>query len=229
MEFFPSVKDRPNFQVTLDSGIVIDYPQQLDGGGLEQKFYFLKFINEFGAKKKYNRCLEWCAGFAGIGFELLGNNICEHLSLTDVFPLAIETCNKTVDDNNLNARVSCYLSGDIGQVEVSEPWDLVVANPPHHFDKDQYIRSILEFGGHQSVDELEDLDVGIRLTVDDNYQIHREFFKNIGSRLTEDAEMFISEVGRPTMIEDLAKKNGFKIVSWYDMTIKNLNMLHLKR
>ena len=81
----------------------------------------------------------------------------------------------------------------------------------------------------ESVDELEDLDVGIRLTVDDNYRIHREFFKNIGSRLTEDAEMFISEVGRPTMIEDLAKENGFKIVSWYDMTIKNLNLLHLKR
>ena len=215
-----SVKKSPALTVTLDSGIVIEYPPQLDGGGLEQRFDFLNAIQKSG-KTKYQRTFEWCAGFGVIGFEILGQGLTEELYFSDCFELAVQNCMSVAQRNNIDNRVFSYLSSTIENLPKTELWDLVVANPPHHSNKQNFINGLMEYGNHQDVSELTDLDVAIRITVDEDLNIHKEFFRNIQSRLTDNADIFISATEPPELITAIANKNNFQLIEEHPSSFNN--------
>jgi hypothetical protein len=79
-----------NYSVTLDNGIIINYPSTLDGGGTELIESYRKIFKILD--KKYKNAYEWCAGFGILGFEILGNGISENIYFSDIYQPAIENC-----------------------------------------------------------------------------------------------------------------------------------------
>ena len=92
-----------NYSVSLDNGIVINYPSVLDGGGTELINDYVKIFNILD--RKYKNTFEWCAGFGILGFEILGNGISENIYFSDVYQPAIENCLETAINNNISDKV----------------------------------------------------------------------------------------------------------------------------
>lgn len=224
-----SVKNRPNITTKLESGLILEYPPELDGGGLEERFDFLELIRQHG-KSKYNRTFEWCSGFGAIGFEILGFNLTDELYFSDCYDLAIYTCLQNSEKNNVGNKVFGIVSSKISTLPNFEPWDLVVANPPHVSNKEAFIKGLMEYGNHREISELVDLDTALRLTLDEGFKIHKEFFQNIRPRLTDDADIFISESEVSEELISFAESNGLKLCGNYPASFNRSQgrILHFK-
>jgi methylase of polypeptide subunit release factors len=219
--------------VTLRSNISINYPKELDGGGVSQRHDFIKVLGLVG-KQKYQNCFEWCAGFGGIGYEILGHDLCEKLHFSDCYRPAIENLRETAIKNNLSNKVNVYLSDTIQKIPVTELFDLVVANPPHRPDKDGFLNYLIEAHGYKNLDDLMAsnlrfwVDAWLRLIVDDGMKIHEEFFRNIKNKITPDSDIFLSEVSYGDELQNMVSKNGFVLVEKYKVDSFNGYILHFK-
>lgn len=196
----------------LPSGITITDLGHLDCGGMLMYPDFINSIKQYGGKSVYNRGFEWCAGCGTIGFEILGQGISEHMVFSDYYDRAIHNCLETAEYNDISKKVTGYISATIAGIPSTEKWDLVVGNPPHTWDMDQ------------TAADLKNSDVPVfmqdnimRLIVDHNMETHKEFFANIRSRLSDDADIFISEVDTSRVIPDLAECNGLKLINTLEM------------
>lgn len=164
--------------VELAGGIVLKYPEHLDGGGNFFKQFFVKIIKQHG-KLTYKNGFEWCAGHGIIGFELLSLGICNTIAFSDKYPRSIESCLYNATENNITDKVHGYVSSTIKDIPTGELWDLVVSNPPHAWNWD-----------HTQDDTDENT---YRILVDHHMETHTEFFLNIKERLSKDADLFILE------------------------------------
>lgn len=203
----------------LESGYKFNYIEDLDGGGLEQRFDFLSVIKEHG-RNNYNHAFEWCSGFGIIGFELLGTGICNNLHLSDLHYPAILSCKENAELNNLSEKVFTYLSYRIQDILSKNKWDLVVGNPPHDFDENRFSQNLLEQGKTSKFQDLPTVATSFRLTLDHNMEIHKEFFSNIGSKLNDNADIFISSVTnlpKSNPIVEMATNNNLRYVNYYKM------------
>ena len=92
-----------NYTVTLKSGIVINYPSILDGGGTELIDDYLKIFDILN--KKYKNAFEWCSGFGILGFEILGSGIAENIYFSEnvqrKLNINFEIIMDSFKDNNL--------------------------------------------------------------------------------------------------------------------------------
>lgn len=192
---------------TLTSGLKFAYPVLLDGGGLEMKDDLVDIIKRTG-KEHYNRAFEWCAGFGALGFEVLGSQLADHMVFSDYFHVALDNCKLVADDNNLSHQITCHLSSRIKDIPSVEKWDLVISNPPHSEDRD----ALVEF---MTMRNDENIDNTARLIVDQNWTIHKEFFRNIRSHLTDDADLYIIESQQHQFFIDWAIQGGLKHVDTY--------------
>jgi len=191
----------------LDSGIVITYDTYMDGGGISARLDFIDILGQLG--KKYKNCFEWCAGPAYIGFEILGTGHCENLFLSDTYAPAIDSCIKNAEANNLSDKVFGYVSDNVKDLPF-ENIDLVVSNPPHN-DSMAYWKETFE---HLTTSEL--FAHGARIGVDDGYSIHEEFFANIVDKLSDDADVLLSEAGNTDPFISMAEKYGLKHIKTYN-------------
>jgi predicted RNA methylase len=164
----------------------VHYKRHLDGGGSTFGQDYVPFLLDRHMPKQA-RVFEWCAGPAFIGFSLLGYGLCETLCLADVNSDAVRTCRRTIAENNLQDRVSVYLSDNLDNIPASERWDLVVGNPPH-FDWMQ---------------------IGEMRFADSGWNLHRQFFRSVGRYLKPAGVILLQENNRGstvdtfrTMIED---------------------------
>jgi hypothetical protein len=205
------VKDWSMQTKNLSSGIVIDYPTHLDGGGFEMVDDLINVIKSTG-KQSYTRGCEWCAGFGVLGFEVLGLGIAEHMVFTDYYNLAIQTCLENASKNNIRDKVTGHISGTIKGIP-NEKWDLVISNPPHVFDREFFLETLP--GGPES---HRNLDNSCRLIVDQNFAIHKEFFKNIKEKLTKDADVYLIEALKDGFINEWAEKGGLYLHATYPIT-----------
>ncbi len=73
---------------------------------------------------KVGRAYEFCAGPGFIGFSLLAAGLCDSLCLSDINREAVEIAMETVRRNNLEDRVSVYVSDALDAVPPHERWDL---------------------------------------------------------------------------------------------------------
>ena len=128
--------------------------------------------------KKFDTAFEWCAGPAWIGMWLLENGICETLVTGDINEKSVNFVKKSANKHDYNVRA--YHSDNLHQIPESEKFDLVIANPPNYCD----IQRSHPMGFMR--DDLRPSDV--------DWKIHKDFYKNIGKHLNEDAVMFITEV-----------------------------------
>lgn len=191
----------------LSNNFRVLYEDGLDGGGINQLPDFISAITNHG-KDRYAKGLEWCAGFGVLGFYFLHTNRCQHMSFNDCHAPATRWLNATVDHNNIKDRASVYLSDTISAIPSDVKWDLVLANPPHCFDR----QSVEHF--EKMLDGPQKDDV-IRLTCDEDLVVHRDFFNSIRSHLEPGADIFMSEVSHFDEVEQLAREAGLEVVSRY--------------
>lgn len=191
----------------LNSGIVLAYSGHLDCGGIKTHVKFAEIVKS--SNRTYNHGFEWCIGSGAIGFELLGQKICKNLSGNDYYDKAIESCNETAKRNNLIHNFKGHVSSTISGI-IDDKWDLVVGNPPHCWSFEEV--DVSNIPDHMK-DNIQ------RLLIDDNMEIHKEFFKNIRSKLTDDADLFIAEADTAEYITakilEMAKQGGLKYIKTF--------------
>ncbi|MBC8178916.1 MAG: methyltransferase [Deltaproteobacteria bacterium] len=176
-------------------GIKVYYTNKLDGGGADFGQDYIDFIG--GNFPPQKRVFEWCSGPGFIGFSLLAHGLCKTLCLADINPLAIEACSKTVRLNNLESKVTVYLSDNLKNIPPSEKWDLVVGNPPHFKRVCTKKRS----------PEI--------IFLDKDWALHREFYKDVGKFLKQNGTLVIQENALRSRVEsfrEMIESNGLSIV-----------------
>ncbi|MFZ0845271.1 MAG: methyltransferase [Pseudolabrys sp.] len=185
---------KPWRQITL-AGVKVQYKTHLDGGGTTFGQDFYPFLNNRGMPKQ-NRIFEWCAGPGFIGFSLLGHGLAETVCLADINDLAVAACRRTIADNGLTNRVSVYHSDNLKSIPESERWDLVVSNPPHFVDA--YAGELRSF--------------------DQDWHIHREFFKSVGRFLKPGGVIVLQENNQGSTVQTFLRmidEAGLSVVFTY--------------
>jgi methylase of polypeptide subunit release factors len=157
----------------FQNGIVIKYDNLDDGGGSIQYKDFLDYLSSTG--KKYKHCLEWCSGLGAIGYSLLDAGIVETVTFMDIYQPSITNIFRNAHHNKVEQKIQAYSLDAISKLPNHLKFDLVVGNPPH------------SFAGDWNSPHLQ------RMIVDNNWDIHREFFSNIGSYLEPNSDIILSE------------------------------------
>ena len=205
------VKDWSMQTRTLSSGIIVEYSTHLDGGGLEMVDDLVNVIRTTG-KQSYNKGCEWCAGFGVLGFEVLGLGLAQSMAFTDYYNVAIQTCLDNAKRNNLSKKVTGHISGTIKGVPMDK-WDLLISNPPHVYDREFFLETLP--GGKESHNNLDNT---CRLIVDQNFAIHKEFFKNIKEKLTQDADVYLIEASKLDFLVEWAEAGGLYLHNTYPLS-----------
>jgi methylase of polypeptide subunit release factors len=184
-------------QLTFKNGTHIKWNQGDDGGGSAQ---YVDFIDAVGTGKKYNKGLEWCAGLSAIAFSLLDAEICDKITLMDIYEPALIKAKENAEKNNIGDRVNYYVLGNIGDLPIDEKFDLVVANPPHCEEDDWMDKN------NNSYDDCH------RITIDLGWNLHKEFYANITKHLNPGADVYISQVTRSAILEKYQADSGLVLV-----------------
>lgn len=178
------------------NGIGVFYKKVLDGGGTTIGQDFVAMLQERGLPKQ-ERIFEWCAGPGFIGFSMLARGMCETLCLADVNPRAIEACRLTVRGNQLENKVSVYHSDNLKHIPETERWDLIVSNPPHY----------------------ENLLIGDIRGQDKDWNVHRDFFRDIGKFLRPGGVIALLENNQGSTVatfQQMIDDAGLRIVFTHD-------------
>jgi methylase of polypeptide subunit release factors len=215
----------PTFS-SLSNGQTINHKWYLKGGGNFHYPYFLQAI-QAGGKSKYNRCFEWCCGHGIIGWEILTRGICEQLSFSDCYDLAVDTCLANAIHLGYQPVVEGYVASTILSIPQTEKWDLVVGNPPNSGNAEGFI----DQATHHNDQPTAMQNMALRITVDQGWVAHREFFENIRSRITDDADIFLTM--HDTVLDQMRpihESANFRLVSVTDMfpVDTNLKVVHFK-
>lgn len=193
---------------TLTNGTVRFYSHGTMCGGDVMRDLLVKRIREHG-RSTYKRGYEWCSGSGPLGYTLLDEKIVEHITFSDIYQVGLDDCLVTAQQNNIADSVDAFLSSTIAGIPEIDSLDLVVSNPPHCWH-DAGIS-----GEHMR-----------RFLLDENMDAHREFFKNIKSRLSENAELFIIEhdINIKDVYIDMAEQGGLTFIDWYDFDTEQENL-----
>ena len=195
--------------ITLSSGDSLIFPNHLNGGGDEQWSAFNTAIKLYG-KANYNRGLEWCSGMGLLGYECLLNNICNEITFNDFFDLAINSCINSAKDLNVENKVKTHLSPTLADLPSDEVYDFIIGNPPHVFEKDQFIKSTRDWAPDVSEDSVVQ---SCRMVLDAGGGIHKNFFEHVGKHIHKDTDIFISgSIANIPQIEQMAAAANLKIV-----------------
>lgn len=189
----------------LKNGLVRWYHNGTMCGGDLMRGLLVDRIRQYG-RSTYKRGYEWCSGSGPLGYALLDEKIIEHVTFSDLYQVGIDDCLYTAQQNHITDSVDAFLSSTIAELPKIEPLDLVVANPPHCFKIT-----------NKRINETQK-----RFLIDKDMKAHKEFFKNIKARLSENAELFIIE--HDTSIKDvyisMAEAGGLTFIDWYDFDTK---------
>ena len=183
----------------LDNGITVYYDSTSNGGGSTQYPDFIDVLNLLG--KKYSSAMEWCSGSGFIGFSLLDYQFADTVTFVDLHDISIECINYTAEKNNIRGKIQTYMCDEVKKLP-DTLYDLIVANPPHV----------------DNIDDIKDI-VGTdwikRVTIDEGWKVHEEFFTNIGTYLNKGADILLSETNMYQVHIDMAEKAGLRYVGSY--------------
>jgi tRNA1(Val) A37 N6-methylase TrmN6 len=152
--------------------------------------------------------MEWCAGPGFIGFRILSDKLCNHLTLVEGYYPAIQALEKTCEnlEEKYKDRVNIVHLSDMSNLDKRLRFDLIVANPPF-FNHRTYATSLLPE----------------RTCFDWGWKTHNNFFENIGQHLTDNGVILLQEScygSCPDDFRDAINSNGLQIISSF--TIVNV-------
>lgn len=202
----------------LPNDVCLKFSGHLDGGGTLFADDIVHAVKTHGNKKHYQCAFEWCAGPAVIGFQLLAEQLAEHMVCSDYYSVAIDSVISNAKRNNLESRVTGYVSPTISSIPSVPKWDLVVGNPPHCFSDVESIEQEVS----RTYDDPLARSNNLRILADPDMQTHRDFFTHIREKLTDDADVFIYEQSALNSevrdkIQNLAHAGGLKIQHLYPL------------
>jgi methylase of polypeptide subunit release factors len=208
-----------------ESGVNLLYFENCSAGGERHNKFIIDIIQKTG-KAHYNKAHEWCCGHAGIGFELLGRNVCDHVTLSDKFLPAIVGCQFTATENSFKNRVSTYLIKEFDNLPTHEKWDLIVADPPHWDTINLPTESSNDFYNDDALRQVVDLD----------WKSHLIFFNSVEQYLNPDADIYLFEGyygSTPETFMPMINNSNLEIIGVYNqkthpMPSTDHYILHLK-
>lgn len=188
------INNKEDWKKLTIKNLKIYYLLSLDGGGSTFGLDFIPVVKKLF--KEVDKICEFGCGPGFIGFSLLAHGLCKKLILTDVNPLAIKACRKTIKENHLEDCVSTFVSDVLDDIPRSETWDLVVSNPPHFFgSKNDYKKSLI--------------------LIDPNWEIHKKFYRNISQHLNKNGSvLFVENIegSKPNMWKTMIGKSRLKYI-----------------
>ena len=209
--------DKSRVYLQLADNFHMFYPRFLEGGGYDNRFEFVNAVRFGGNDSIYNRCLEWCAGHGILGFSLLVEQLCKHITFMDYYDVAIKECYFTAEANERLQDMDGYISSTIAGLPNLEKFDLVIGNPPNANDENILVTGLKKDAAEQN-EQILYMENTLRITLDQDYEIHKEFFNNIRSRITDDADIFISVTHYENPeIPKMISKNDLKLVYQYPL------------
>jgi len=192
------LKNREKIRKVRYVDISVSYNHFLALGGQNFGQDFIPVVkNIFG---KVPRICEFCCGAGYIGFSLLAHGLCESLCLIDINPEAVRMCKKTIEENQLQDKVSVYLSDGLSNVPSSEKWDLVVSNGP----------SFIKRNNLPVYDYLR--------MVDPNWKIRKQFYSNAKKFIKPNGSaLFLENIegSMPWLHTEMIIKNGLELVDCF--------------
>jgi methylase of polypeptide subunit release factors len=195
-------------------GFHLLYAAYMDSGGIGYSELVRHAITQTGAKKHYNHAHEWCCGHGAMGFNLLYKNFCDQVTLTDINPDCIRCCEFTSAVNNQKDQVNLFQIENLSDIPIpSQPWDLIVTNPPYVGDRHYY-----ESNGKKLPP------IVLTKWVDQDWKAHENFFENLKKYITNNCDIYmfgIPDCSRDQI--DIANKNGFRLIGNYDYLSIDLN------
>lgn len=178
------------------NNIKISYEPHLDGGGTT---FGINALDSENVKKfiKKGKVMEMCSGPGFMGFHLLGQGYCDELYLVDINIENLKHINETMRLNNLS-NVKFIESNGFNEL-VGEPnIDTIISNPPH-------FKTLRPEGYRFDNEKL--------LSLDEDMNFHKEFFKNVRKHLSKDGVIILVENCDGVTEEDIREltKDDFKI------------------
>lgn len=177
------------------------YNKILDGGGNTIGQRYPLILKLLYPDRIFNNCLEWCSGHGVIGFRLLADEICKNLHLLEMYQPAVNACKKTIANmpTRFANRVSIHETSTLSSLQSDIRFDLMVANPPHFPLQlgDQLFR--IPKTQHQ------------RITVDKEWQTHKDFFTNAAKYLADDGVILLQEIYHIDEFAEMIDRGGLKI------------------
>lgn len=217
----PLINKKYNELLEIDCfGIKTSYSIANDGAGTLFKEGFIKTLQNLFPNRKFNKCFEWCSGPGFLGYSTLGAGIADKLVLGDVHESALLEAKITAIKNNIEHKVNFYHSNNWDDIPLSEQFDLIIGDPPMY----RYVHYQHEYFNYDK-----------RLYLDEDWLIHKNFFKNVGKYLVDDGSIVIVEniygSGLNTFA-DMIENSGLKIVDHFYQD-KNPNSflwyMHIKK
>jgi len=176
--------DSFNLEFSVANDFKVYYNHSLDGGGnsIGQRYpLILKYLYP---DRIFNHCLDWCGGHGVIGFRLLADGVCKNLHFIEMHGPAVDACNKTIEKmpTRFAGKVSLTHASTLANLPKKIKFDLVVSNPPHF---------PLMLGNQLFKINQNDHS---RITVDSQWQCHKDFFAHIAGHLEPDGVILLQEI-----------------------------------
>ena len=177
------------------------YQPGMDGGGTWFGQEYAEILSEKYPERQFRNCLEWCAGPAFIGYNILDHGLCDQLTLLEIHAPTVAQAERSRTDshNNCAELVTIYNSGTIADIPAAAQFDLIVGNPPHfpHPSTDPHVN---------------------RIECDVDWKIHQDFFANVKNRLAPEGIILLQENMLESTVhtfEPYIRRNGLRVLSWY--------------
>lgn len=162
----------------------IFYESNQNGGGMHFGQDYINVIKDRYSGRIFKLAYEFCCGPAYIGFSLLEAGVVEELVLSDIHPAAFSSIEKTREFNNVSNKAEFFLQAGVADLPIQNI-DLCVSNPPHFLNKVGWLSHIEE-----------------RIYRDQDWAIHREFYRNIKSKMSPDGVILMQENALGSSLHD---------------------------
>lgn len=182
--------------------IDVFYTPITNGGGDYFALEYTEVVNKFYGP--VDNALEWCAGPGFIGYMLLATKLCNNISFVEMTDLAITYLEKTKANSIYNDKINIYQGSRLDCIPAAKQFDLVVGNPPHWPSLESANTSL----------NATNADEQINLLVDNNWEAHKDFFKNMKTMLSANGSILLQECSlgsSPNDFEEMIDQSGLKI------------------
>lgn len=207
----------------LKSSITIEYPKHIESDGQLYTVSLLDSIRKTG-KHYYERALDWCSGNGILGFEVLGAGIAKQIVFADSYYVAVDSALENANKNHLGKYVTGHVAPSIKLLPDIERWDLVICNPPQYRSKQHYLNS----KKNKDMDPVS-FENTYRLYVDEDWELHKEFFTNINEKLLPGADIYMIDIVWEDSFIDWARQNKLLFRGKYPVDgVHGGSILHFK-
>jgi tRNA1(Val) A37 N6-methylase TrmN6 len=131
----------------------------------------------------------------------LADGVCKNLHFIEMHGPAIDACKKTIEKmpNRFTGKVSITHASTLASLPDKIKFDLVVSNPPNF----PLLLGNQLFNIPQNHHQ--------RITLDRQWQTHKDFFAHIASHLEPDGVILLEEVYHVDEFKPMIDKSGLKI------------------